>query len=386
MLKNIAKLIILFSIFNNAFAITLQQTDTLQVYETNITPMINALIDDECWKNVKWNSIDNVWLKYEEKIDSTDFSGHYKIVWSSTTNLLYFLVEITDDIFVDGWPDSSGSSYPSFDIIEVFIDQDKSGGKHTLDGTGKFGEKWGTNAENAFSYHLNMDLPTTKEFTSDCVVNDIAGTSWNDSWNPDYINHFPEIALREKDGKYYWEFSLKVYDDTYNHDTPEASLVNLAIGDVIGLTMAYCDNDDLLEEPKRRDNFIGSVWVPEEAQDSSWIDADLFGTIKLVSTLTSVEKNKLKYIFKLKNNYPNPFNPSTVINYTIPKTENVHIQIFNSLGQLVITLINQVQNAGEHKTIWNGKNSKGKTVSSGIYLYKIEVGKFTSSKKMNLIR
>ncbi|MEE9430695.1 MAG: sugar-binding protein [Melioribacteraceae bacterium] len=386
MIKKISLLAIQFLLFNNLFAFTLKQSDTLFISGINSPPTINALIDDDCWTNVKWNAIDNVWLKYGEKIDSLDFSGQYKLVWSSTTNLLYFLVEVTDDIFVDGWPDSSESSYPSFDIIEVFIDQDKSGGKHTHDGTGEHGIKWGTNAENAFAYHLNIDLPITEDYATECVVNDIAGTSWNDSWDPDYKNHFPEIALREKGGKYYWEFSLKVFDDTYNHNSPDSSLVKLKTGDIMGLTLAYCENDDLLEKPKRRDSFIGSVWVSEEAQDSSWIDADLFGTIKLVSTPTSVEQNKSSFSFKLSNNYPNPFNPNTVINFAVPKTENVHIQIFNSLGQLVITLVNEIRASGEHKIVWDGKDTNGKSVTSGIYLYKIETGEFTSIKKMSLIR
>ena len=90
--------------------------------------------------------------------------------------------------------------------------------------------------------------------------------------------------------------------------------------------------------------------------------------------------------FELSQNYPNPFNPSTVIRYQIPESEFVTIEVYNMLGQKINTLINDIQNAGEHSTNWDGTNIAGEQVSSGIYLYKIKAGEFSAVRKMMLIK
>ena len=90
--------------------------------------------------------------------------------------------------------------------------------------------------------------------------------------------------------------------------------------------------------------------------------------------------------FTLFQNYPNPFNPVTVINYQLPQRANVSLKIYNTLGQLVQTLVNDIQVAGEYKITWDGKNFGGESVSSGIYLYILEAGEVRASNKMLLIR
>lgn len=87
------------------------------------------------------------------------------------------------------------------------------------------------------------------------------------------------------------------------------------------------------------------------------------------------------YKYSLEDNYPNPFNPSTRINYSLEKSGNVRITVLNALGQIVTTLVNSFQNAGNHTVTFNGEN-----LSSGIYLYKIESNNFVTSKKMVLIK
>ena len=257
------------------------QDDTVKVPDVAVIPTIDGQGDDTCWVEADWQNIDEVWIEYGQLIDSSDFTGRYKLVWSSETNLLYFHIEVVDDAFVDGWPDVAGDYY-HFDIIEIFLDPDKSGGLDVFDGTGQTGVDWGTNAENAFSYHINIDLPDNGGISTDKVVNDIAGTNWGDIWNPDFAHHFPEMALIESNGKYYWEFSLKVYGDSYDYNDPEASLMSLQKGDIMGLSLAYCDNDGIEEDPKTRDSFIGSVWVPEEKYNDHWMDADGYGVIELL--------------------------------------------------------------------------------------------------------
>jgi FlgD Ig-like domain/HYDIN/CFA65/VesB-like, Ig-like domain len=90
---------------------------------------------------------------------------------------------------------------------------------------------------------------------------------------------------------------------------------------------------------------------------------------------------------ELGNNYPNPFNPQTTISFsTTENTDNTEITIFNSKGQKIKTLLNEVLPAGNHNIVWNGKDEKGRTVSSGIYLYKMRSGIYSYTKKMILMK
>ena len=86
--------------------------------------------------------------------------------------------------------------------------------------------------------------------------------------------------------------------------------------------------------------------------------------------------------FVLEQNYPNPFNPSTRIRYGLTEDTHVKLSIYNTLGQEVVTLVDELQSAGFQTVIWNGRNNSDQAVSAGIYLYKIEAGNNIQVKKM----
>jgi len=90
----------------------------------------------------------------------------------------------------------------------------------------------------------------------------------------------------------------------------------------------------------------------------------------------------------LHQNYPNPFNPSTTISFELntENTENTELIIYNIKGQKVKQLVRGQLSVGQHSFIWNGTDDKGKHVSSGIYLYKLRSGNYTSTKKMILMK
>lgn len=90
--------------------------------------------------------------------------------------------------------------------------------------------------------------------------------------------------------------------------------------------------------------------------------------------------------YRLLNNYPNPFNPSTTIAFDIPQSENVSLKIFNINGELVRTVTNENLPAGHFEKIWDGKNENGNEVSSGIYIYRLTAGKFDRSVRMVLMK
>jgi hypothetical protein len=99
--------------------------------------------------------------------------------------------------------------------------------------------------------------------------------------------------------------------------------------------------------------------------------------------MTSVEQisNDLPRYFSLEQTYPNPFNPSTTINYQLPKASSVSLKIFNTLGQLVASLVDEHKEAGNYQVQWNAA-----ALSSGIYFYRLGAGKFVDMKKMLLLK
>ena len=77
-------------------------------------------------------------------------------------------------------------------------------------------------------------------------------------------------------------------------------------------------------------------------------------------------------VFELKGNYPNPFNPTTKIRFTNDRSSNVSVNVFSLKGEKVITLMNGPANSGTYDVTWDGKNSNGRVVPTGMYLYNVE--------------
>ncbi len=90
--------------------------------------------------------------------------------------------------------------------------------------------------------------------------------------------------------------------------------------------------------------------------------------------------------FIVHQNFPNPFNPETEIRFALTKASHVVINIYNTLGQQIETLVDTQYAAGFHSVRWDGKNRNGSPVSSGVYLYQIQAGEFSQVRKMSLIR
>jgi hypothetical protein len=334
------------------------QTDTLLVNQADVPPVIDGNPSDHCWNSAAWEPINQVWIPWGGSMDSTDFWGRYKVLWSSPKNLIYVLAEITDDSFVDGYIYKSSpenNNYPDYDVLEVFLDENASKGKHVFDGTGQTGIDWGYNAENAFSYHIMAGNPADGDTVRAMDVCDIAGTNWSDEWIPNYNTHFPEFALTRQGTHYYWEFSLKVYDEDYIPANPsEANRVILQSGKKMGLSFAYCDND---EAGTARDNFIGSVWVPEARYNDHWMDAGVFRAARLtdnsIPTMAAKIHEQSSYL---------AYNPARHEIQISPVSVSVQVNIYNLQGMLI-------QKMDLHPGSQNSSNDLSfKNLPDGIYL------------------
>jgi lysophospholipase L1-like esterase len=103
-------------------------------------------------------------------------------------------------------------------------------------------------------------------------------------------------------------------------------------------------------------------------------------------------RNALPRVFALSQNYPNPFNPSTSIRYDIPVGASIGdrvpvlLQIFTLRGQLIKTLENDRKSLGSHVVHWDGRNDRGESIGSGVYLYRIQAGTFSATKKMVVLK
>jgi hypothetical protein len=139
---------------------------------------------------------------------------------------------------------------------------------------------------------------------------------------------------------------------------------------------------------------IPTFGIPTDANLTDWTEAT---DIQLADTLWMYFRSwwptKVEQIagivskFELSQNYPNPFNPSTTIEFSIAKRSNVRLVIYDITGRIVRTLIDgQEFEPGLYRVQWNGKNDYGEYVASGIYIYRLQAGNFTATRKMVLTR
>lgn len=208
-------------------------------------PAIDGVADEAVWEQARWQELEYRWLGPEYSAD--DFQGRYKVAW--TEEKIYILAEITDDILIDTHRDPL-VQYWDDDCLEIFLDEDFSGGEHQFN-------------HNAFAYHMSLDNRAI----------DI-GT---DKRARDYSHHV-ESRWQQNNDKVIWELAIDIYTDAYDDYSDDNQPAKLSAGKLIGLMVAYCDNDG----SELRENFIGSELVADGPKDRGWIDAGLFGALLLV--------------------------------------------------------------------------------------------------------
>jgi hypothetical protein len=193
---------------------------------------------------------------------------------------------------------------------------------------------------------------------------------WTDSWayNPFIVWQTDNIS------------SDPLFTDTENNNF--ILQVNSPCVDAGNPHSAYNDNEDP-ENPGQ------ALWP---AQGTVRNDMGAFGGKSELKSgnSTSVVLNYNVYTkpgeFKLYENYPDPFNPETMIEYNIPKQGKVNITVFNVLGQKIRTLVDSEHAPGMYRTIWDGKDWFGKPANSGIYFYRLDSDNFHEVKRMVLLR
>ena len=158
------------------------------------------------------------------------------------------------------------------------------------------------------------------------------------------------------------------------------------------------DYDDLLESPT---SFKFGVHARQEAYVTAdgdtvsravadtvvfWLDNLRFTHPSYAGLSTDDDRKVIANQFTLSNAYPNPFNPSTTIDFILEHQNEIDMAIFNINGQLIQTLKSGIQPAGAHSVVWNGKNALGELVGSGVYIYSLSTPEKTVSKRLIFLK
>ncbi len=122
-------------------------------------------------------------------------------------------------------------------------------------------------------------------------------------------------------------------------------------------------------------------------EGESYVDSEgIDGTFTVTTEVDVDPESLLPNKYALYQNFPNPFNPITYIQYDLPEQTYVLVVIYDLMGRKVSTLINDIQNPGKYKVLWDGINSYGKLSASGVYIYQLQTQNTVMTKKMVFIK
>ncbi|MEZ4745900.1 MAG: phosphodiester glycosidase family protein [Calditrichia bacterium] len=258
----------------------------------------------------------------------------------------------------------------------------------------------------AITHIDSLNLPQTPVFEEIIDTEDdnasLEGIGWFPSANPGFWGGTPAQLNSKGDGSNYAVFrpnlpaaaTYQVYAwwvASSNRCTDTPVVVRHANGtdtvrvDQTGSTAQW----NLIGEYSFSGTSADEVIISNAANNGTFIVADGMRFTSFDSSAVvgiSPEKLPVSQRFKLYQNYPNPFNPVTEISYQLAISSDVKLQIYNSLGEKIRTLVNDAQPAGFKTVQWDGRNDVGEAVASGVYIYRLSVGGFSEQRKMLLVR
>ena len=214
---------------------------------------VDGKLNEQAWSHLSWLPMNHHIVG--EIPSKEDFSGSYKLLWDE--NYLYLAAKITDDVLYDRFANPL-EKYWDDDCLEVFIDEDNSGGNHQFN-------------FNAFAYHIALDNQAVDIGFEDApggpfiLLNEHINSVWKRHSNA------PQDII--------WEVAIEIHDQSFEPNKQTNSRVKLKSGKQMGFMLAYCDNDG----SEQREHFMGSHKINPVNDDKNlgYITADVFGEIIL---------------------------------------------------------------------------------------------------------
>lgn len=200
---------------------------------------------DAIWSKAEWNDMNYLWMG--PKVDTSDYHGKFKLAWDS--QYLYILVEVIDDHLNPTLKDGV-DNYWKGDYVEVFIDEDQSGGDH------KFNHQ-------AFAYHVSTEGHAIDKNTKEDTV---------------FFDDHVEVLRSQKGNTFTWEMAIKLFDNQFDENTTNNTPVTISAQKQIGFSIAYGDNDG----NQNRENFMGSKKAHGINNDEGYVNSNVFGNVLFV--------------------------------------------------------------------------------------------------------
>lgn len=173
-----------------------------------------------------------------------------------------------------------------------------------------------------------------------------------------------------------------VYEDLFEIDVTAEYYIGYRIYSLSGnIAAVYHDAGPMVEGNGAYINI--SSWMP---LPSTYNYNFCIKAVAASQNSSGNNNNLVPLVTTLNQNYPNPFNPTTTISYQLPEDGKVELAIYNLKGQKVKTLTNETLDSGNHTAVWNGRDDNNKSVSSGIYIYKMKTNDNEETKKMILLK
>jgi hypothetical protein len=156
---------------------------------------------------------------------------------------------------------------------------------------------------------------------------------------------------------------------------PNDYAYNLPVGESKIFTVTYTAPDPAV-------NFDGDIVITSNDPNN----ASVILPLHITAVVSNDDPGSTPLVTELEGNYPNPFNPETTISFSTKEAGQVRLRIFNLKGQLVRDLVDATLPAGKHNLVWNGRDNSGRSVSSGIYMYRMESAGYSRTLKMMLMK
>ncbi len=237
----------------SAAGAVIKQSNHYDAPRATLAPVIDGIVD-EIWDKAPWQAVDVLWLGAQKEYPSPDdYQGKFKALWDE--NRLYVLMEITDDVLVDHYQDPL-DNYWNDDTVEIFIDEDASGGKHHEE-----------NFANAWAYHIS-------------IHGDVIDTG---PQGPTSFKDHVDVVRKSVGSKHVWEMSFKVFADDYvAKEGAVNEPVKLTQGKKLGFSVSYIDSDHSIAPGNfERESMLGSVDTPGHKDNLGYLNADVLGTLTL---------------------------------------------------------------------------------------------------------